>query len=147
MIFRNGLFFMGNQGLYLESLTLVSNRENDVPSIFPVWVKLPHIPLHCWDEYTLRNVGNALGKYIDRATIKDSMYACDRICIEVDLEKGIPEAIQLSVDNWSHIQLVAYDHISFKCRHCHNYGHFARNLLKKVKLQISKKMKENSRLK
>jgi len=32
------------------------------------------------------------------------MHACVRICMEVDLEKGLPEAIKIKVDQWMHIQ-------------------------------------------
>jgi hypothetical protein len=47
--------------------------------------------------------------------------------VEVDLEKGLPEAIQLNLDNWSYIQQVDYEQIPFKCKACHEYGHFAKN--------------------
>jgi hypothetical protein len=47
--------------------------------------------------------------------------------VEVDLEKGLLEAIQLTLDNWSYIQQVDYEQIPFKCKACHEYGHFAKN--------------------
>ena len=34
-----------------------------------------------------------MGKYIDQAERKN-LYSCARICVEVDLESGFPEAIQ-----------------------------------------------------
>jgi hypothetical protein len=43
----------------------------------------------------------------------------------VDLEKGIPHAVNIKMDNWSHIQEVDYEKLPFKCRACHEYGHFA----------------------
>jgi hypothetical protein len=47
--------------------------------------------------------------------------------VEVDLEKGLPEAIQLTLDNWSYIQQVDYEQIPFKCKACHEYGHFVKS--------------------
>jgi hypothetical protein len=38
----------------------------------------------------------------------------------------LPEAIQLNLDNWSYIQQVDYEKIPFKCKACHEYGHFAK---------------------
>ena len=67
-----------------------------------------------------------MGKYIDRAKRKDQ-YACTRICVEVDLEIGLPEAIQLTVAEWSYIQELDYEKILFKCRFCHGYMHFTQN--------------------
>ena len=102
----------------------------DVPSVIPVWVRLPHLPLHCWNSTSLEAIANKLGKYIDRAKRKD-LFSCARICVEVDLETGLPEAINLTVAVWSHTQELDYEQIPFKCRFCHGYGHFARNCKKK----------------
>ena len=67
LIFRSGPYFMGTQGLYLNRWTLDFDPEVDVPKEVPVWVRLPNLPVHCWNIQTLEKVGNALGKYIDKA--------------------------------------------------------------------------------
>ena len=53
------------------------------------------------------------------------MQACTHICVEVDLGKGLPKAIKLKLDDWSHIQQLYYEQIPFNCKVCHEYGHFA----------------------
>ena len=58
-------------------------------------------------------------------------YAYARICVEVDLEAILPEAIKLIVGNWYHYQNLDYEQLPFKCRGCHEYGHFYRNCLQK----------------
>ena len=125
LIFRNGPYFMDSGGLYLNKWTPDFDPELDVPSAVPVWVRLLHLPLHCWGDDSVRAIGNAVGKYIDRSEPKDNMQACARICVEVDLGKGLPEAIKLKVDDWTHIQQLDYEQIPFKCKVCHEYGHFA----------------------
>ena len=47
LIFRNGPYFMGPRGMYLNKWDLSFNPEKDIPKAVPVWVKLPHLPLHC----------------------------------------------------------------------------------------------------
>jgi hypothetical protein len=47
----------------------------------------------------LVGIGIALGKYIDNYELKEFLYACARICVEVDLEKCLLEVINLSLDN------------------------------------------------
>ena len=89
----------------------------------PVWVRLPHLPLHCWISDSLEAIGNKLGKYIDTAVRKDQ-YSYARICVEVDLEIGFPKAINLTVVDWSHAQELDYGQILFKCHFCHGYRHF-----------------------
>lgn len=78
LIFRNGLYFMGPEGLYLNQWTPDSNLTQDVPSAVPIWVCLPHLPLHCWNPKSLETIGNKLGKYINQAERRDQ-YSCARI--------------------------------------------------------------------
>jgi hypothetical protein len=105
-------------------------QESDIPSTVLVWVCLPHLPFHCWGDEVLRSIGDSLGKFIDRAEPKSGMFSCARICVEVDLEKGLPEAIKLKLDDWIHIQKLDYEQLPFKCKMCHEYGHFARSFPK-----------------
>jgi hypothetical protein len=46
------------------------------------------------------------------------------------MEKGFPETIQLTLDDWTHIQYVDYEHLPFKCKACHEYGNFPNSLPK-----------------
>ena len=71
-------------------------------------------------------IGNALGKYIDKADNK-GQYSCARICVEVDLEAGLPEAVKLKAGDWLYYQKLDYEQLPFKCRQCHEHGHFQRN--------------------
>ena len=79
---------MGPQGLYLNKWTPDFDLNQDVPSVVPVWVRLPHFPLHCWNSESLEAIGDTLGKYIDRAE-RRGQYTCAQICVEVDLEVGL----------------------------------------------------------
>jgi hypothetical protein len=58
--------------------------------------------------------------------------------MEVDLEIGLPEAIKITVADWTHVQELDYEKLPFKCRYCHSYGHFARNYKKKVEEEAEK---------
>ena len=51
---------------------------------------------------------------MDRAERK-YQYSHARICVEVDLEIGLPEAIKLKVVDWSYFQELDYEQILFKC--------------------------------
>jgi hypothetical protein len=54
-------------------------------------------------------------------------YTCARICVEVDLESGLPEEVNLTVGSSHHYQNLDYEQLSLKCRNCHEHGHFQRN--------------------
>ena len=47
LIFRNAPYFMDSRGLYLNKWTPDFDPELDIPNVVPVWVWLPHLPLHC----------------------------------------------------------------------------------------------------
>jgi len=128
---------MGPQGLYLNQWTPDFDLTLDVPSAVPVWVRLPHLLLHCWNPKSLETIGNKLGKYIDRAERRDQ-YCCARSCLDVDLEEGLPEAIKLMVVDWSHIQVLDYEQLPFKCRHFHSDEHFAKHSKKKSEDVVEK---------
>ena len=73
------------------------NPQKDISFVIPVWVKLPHIPLHCWNDEYLRAIGKSLRKFIDKSYLKPLMFLCTRICVEFDLEKGLQ---RLSIYLW-----------------------------------------------
>ena len=85
---------MGPQGLYLNGWNSDFDPEDDTPKVVPVSVRLPNLPMYCWNPKSLEAIGTALGKYIDMASPKDQ-YACARICVEVDLKARSPKAIKL----------------------------------------------------
>ena len=97
LIFRNGSYFMGPQGFCLNKWTSDVDLNQDIPYVVLVWVRLSHLPLHCWNSESLEAIGNTFGKYIDRAERREQ-FTCARICVEVDLEVGLPEAIKLIVE-------------------------------------------------
>ena len=108
LVFRNGPYFMGSQGLYLNRWTPDFDPNLDAPKEVPVWVRLPNLPAHCWNSESLEKIGNWLGRYIDKADPK-GQYSCARICVEVNLEAGLPEAIKISVGDWHHYQQLDYE--------------------------------------
>jgi len=55
--------------------------------------------MHFWNDDTIHNIGNTLGFYIDNTEPWDGMHTCVRICVELDIDKGIPKATQLTLDN------------------------------------------------
>ena len=85
----------------------------DVPKAVSVWDYLHNIPIDCW-TLSLQTILDKMGKYIDRANPKEN-YLCARICVEVDLEAGLLEAIKLMVGKWQHYKKLDYERFPFKC--------------------------------
>jgi hypothetical protein len=130
IIFLSGPYFFGLGGLYLNRWTPYFDLESDIPSMILVWVYLPHLPFHCWGDEVIRSIGDSLGKFIDKAKPKSMILSYARICVEVDMEKGLHEAIKLKLNDCIHIQKLDYEQVPLKCKMCHEYGHFARSFPK-----------------
>lgn len=67
----------------------------------PVWVRLHNLPLHLWHSKALIAIGNTLGRMlkIDKERHIKGIFTFARICVEVDLSRGLPEGIILNFNN------------------------------------------------
>ena len=96
LFFQSGPFFMGLRGIFLAPWTLGFNPEAEITTA-PIWVRLPHLPLHIWGKISLADISNKLGRYLDSGDPKGGQFTCSRICVEVNLKKGLPEALKLTL--------------------------------------------------
>ena len=80
LIFRSGPYFMGSRGLFLAPWSLDFNPEVEITAA-PVWVRIPHLPLHLWGKISLADIGNKLGRFLDSAeTKRGSVHLCPHMC-------------------------------------------------------------------
>ena len=87
------------------------------------------LPSEYWDMESLRDIGNSIGEFVkvaEQTKIQRYMtYA--HICVYMDLSKDLPKAISLNWEDEEWIQNIDYEQLPFRCRICHEYGHFGRN--------------------
>jgi hypothetical protein len=79
-------------------------------------MRLFHLPLHYWNDDIMRSIRNTLVTYINKVKLRGEMFDCAPIHVKIYLEKGLLEEVQLTLDNWKHIQLVDYEQLLFKCK-------------------------------
>jgi hypothetical protein len=53
LVFKSGPYFMGSRGLYLNRWTSEFYLENGIPTVMLVWVRLPFLSLHFWNDETI----------------------------------------------------------------------------------------------
>jgi hypothetical protein len=78
-------------------------------------------------DISLRENGNKLLHYINHVEQKGDLYSHGKIYVEVNLEKGILESLEIDIDGWVLQQSLDYEHIPFKCTTFHAYRNFAKN--------------------
>ncbi|CAL2259569.1 unnamed protein product [Prunus armeniaca] len=86
-----------------------------------VWLHVSAIQLECFDVWSLKRVGNLLGKLlkIDSLTIAQNRGKFARLCVELDLTKPLDAFIQIN-QNWYNIE---YEGLPDICYLCGRYGH------------------------
>ncbi|KAK1273191.1 hypothetical protein QJS04_geneDACA015202 [Acorus gramineus] len=73
--------------------------EQERLSSIPVWVRLPNLPLHLWEEDCLSRIGSTIGVplYADSATLQCRRAAYARICVEVQASKALPDSFLVDI--------------------------------------------------
>ena len=64
-------------------------------------------------------------------------------CVDVDIEKSLPEEIQINMVEWNHLQALDYAELPFKCNFCHEFGHFSKRSLKTQETEALLNQKTN----
>jgi len=60
---------------------------------------------------------------MDTQRVEERIYTFARICVEVDLSKGLPDQIQLKHKQRSWTQILDNENTAFRCRICRQTGH------------------------
>ena len=91
----------------------------------PVWVRLPNLPLPFWHHIVLEDISYLLGRFIksDSDRKEQGLFTYVRICVEIDLNKGLPDRLQLKHESFNWIQSLDYENTTFRCRFCPLTGH------------------------
>jgi len=97
IILREGPWFWGSTSLFITPWFPEFDVNTMVVSRIPVWVRFHNLPLHLWNQQVLAGIGNTIGRYIktDTQRLEKRIFTFARICVEVDLNKGLPNRIQL----------------------------------------------------
>ena len=69
----------------------------DLPSMVPVWVHLPRLPLEFWQEDILRQISSLLGKLatIAHQSLDKKVISFARICVGIDLNNSLPDSLEI----------------------------------------------------
>ncbi|KAK1275686.1 hypothetical protein QJS04_geneDACA016795 [Acorus gramineus] len=110
----------------LRKWTPQVRMEPERLSSIPLWIRLPNLPLHLWEEDCLSRIGSLLGVplYADSATLRCSQASYARICVEVQASTPLPDSILVEIAPRIRESLkVDYDWKPHPCNHCQNFGH------------------------
>jgi len=124
-VLLQGPWFWGRAGLFITPWFPEFDANTMVVTKMPVWVRLPNLPLPYWHHLVLEDIGNLLGSFIksDKERQDKGLFTYARICVEIDLSKGLPDRIHLKHESFIWLQRLDYENTAFRCRFCHLTGH------------------------
>lgn len=127
-IFEEGPHFMNNTGLFMRYWEDRYNPDEEKIMAAPIWVRLFGLLIEFWDPEILEGIGNSIGTFVKVAeSMKRGKYTSyARISVYMNIADPLPEVIEVEYRDEVWQQPIYYEHIPFRCRRCHEYGHLAR---------------------
>lgn len=116
---KQGPWFWGSSSLFITPRFPEFDANTFVVSQMPVWVRLHNLPIHFWDQTILACIGNSIGRFIkmDTQRIEERIFTFARICVEVDLSKGLPGKIKLKHKDRSWLRSLDYENTAFSAEY------------------------------
>jgi hypothetical protein len=109
----------------LKRWRLAFNPDSDYFQHRHLWVLLPGLPLHFWNEGSLKAIGNSLGQFIslDTQSLKSPSRIMGRILVAIDITTGLQDKLEIIWRGRTHQQPLDYLGLPFRCNHCRETGH------------------------
>ncbi|GFY83129.1 hypothetical protein Acr_02g0013690 [Actinidia rufa] len=95
-------------------------------SCFPVWVRLPNLPLSLWGNESLSRICSKVGNPIsvDKFTATVERFSYARALVEIDMAKEVVEYVEVELPNGKkHCQYIYYENLPKYCTNCAIMGH------------------------
>jgi hypothetical protein len=91
------LWIYGGSSLMLKRWRLAFNPDTEYFQHRHIWVLLPDLPLHLWNDAALTAIGNSLGTFIalDQQLLKGQWRKMARVLVAMDITTGLPESLEI----------------------------------------------------
>ncbi|KAK1310311.1 Potassium channel KOR2 [Acorus calamus] len=125
-VLEGGPWTMDYRPFLLRKWSPEVRMEQERLSSIPIWIRLPNLPLHLWEEDCLSRIGSLFGVplYADSATMRCSRASYARICVEVQATKAFPDSILVDIAPGVRESFkVEYDWKPTACKFCQTFGH------------------------
>ncbi|KAH0725212.1 hypothetical protein KY284_001077 [Solanum tuberosum] len=126
MVPCSGTHYLVKRPVIMKPWVPEFNSKEEMLTTTPLWIKLPNLPLNCWNLKVLSKMGSSLEKsqYADECTTQVNRISFARILVEVDITKPLPKVIKIHVPKGR----VSKQQIWFEwkptfCQKCLQMGH------------------------
>ncbi|XP_020681243.1 uncharacterized protein LOC110098681 [Dendrobium catenatum] len=91
----------------------------------PIWIRLPHLPLICWDKDNVARIASMIGQplWIDGNMFQWSKREFARVCIRMALDQQFPIGVWVESSYGRFFQKFEYEKVTTICFKCGEVGH------------------------
>ncbi|KAL0925365.1 hypothetical protein M5K25_003688 [Dendrobium thyrsiflorum] len=91
----------------------------------PVWIRMPNLPLQCWDEINVCRIASLVGKpyLLDGNMFQWNRREFARICVRLDLDSKLSLGVWVEGCSGKFFQKIEYEKIPNLCFNCGKIGH------------------------
>ena len=125
-VLNGGPYFAYGRNLMLKLMPRCFRFGGEDFATVPVWVKLPDLPLDCWNDRALSKIVSRVGKPIttDKLTRTKERLSYARVLVEVDASKDLVTSVEMRLPTGVvYSQLVVFEVIPKYCKKCRSFGH------------------------
>jgi hypothetical protein len=125
-VLKGGPWFVGPHFLAIRQWEPDFRPSSATFSSVAVWVRFPELPLEYYEPSILKKMGNAIGPVLrfDSHTVNGVRGRYARLCIQVNLDKPLPQSILIGQGR---VQAIQYEGINQLCFSCGRIGHRKEN--------------------
>ncbi|KAF8369558.1 hypothetical protein HHK36_032421 [Tetracentron sinense] len=118
------------------------------PTVVPIWITLPGLPINFFNPKDLKAIGNIVGKVlkVDGPTKSLSRPSMARVCIEIDVSKTKIERFWLGLHTSGRWQPIVYEKEPVICESCNKIGHYKDACRSYEKRSYTRRMKEKMKI-
>lgn len=126
-VLKGGPYFVLGGPLLMKTIPTCFEFDDEEIKSVPVWIKLPGLPLECWNATALGKITSKVGTplYMDKLThTKKNELTYARVLVEVDASKELVRTIQIKLPiGKTREQTVIYEYEPKFCSGCKVIGH------------------------
>ncbi|KAI0497209.1 hypothetical protein KFK09_020431 [Dendrobium nobile] len=124
-VMTNGPWFVNGRIIGMDKWTQKFSTNSLKGLTSPIWIRLPNLPLHCWDNINLCRIASMVGKpyLIDGNMYQWGRREFGRICVRIQLDNKLPLGVWVEGRARRFYQRIEYERIPNFCFKCGLIGH------------------------
>ncbi|KAI0529111.1 hypothetical protein KFK09_001658 [Dendrobium nobile] len=130
-VLSGGPWFINEHIIGMEKWSPKFNSSSTNRLSSPIWVRMPHLPLQCWNEKSIACIASRIGKPImlDGNMFHWGRREFARVWVRIQLDQPLPLGVWVDSICGRFFQQVEYEKISNFCFDCRKVGHKEKDCL------------------